>query len=177
VRQPCVGVCSRKRTLPRAATYINPDRTTVNPIRNLSHSAAADGGFERGRVRTQIGDSALSMSALGSNNTHQRSGRTQPVPDGRPHISICQEAAVDEAAGAWRSEAAAGYSANVLQPHDLIPAANSGRECRREHPKMPVGRPANLLVLARYGPILFLDGPPRPHRHPRTGDNSAHAPL
>ena len=27
---------------------------------------------------------------------------------------------------------------------------------------MPVGGPANLLVLARYGPILFLDGPPRP---------------
>lgn len=28
---------------------------------------------------------------------------------------------------------------------------------------MPVGGPANPLVLARYGPILFLDGPPRPH--------------
>jgi hypothetical protein len=40
------------------------------------------------------------------------------------------------------------------------------RECRREHPKMPVGGPANPLVLARYGPILFLDGPPRPHPTP-----------
>ncbi len=25
---------------------------------------------------------------------------------------------------------------------------------------------ANLLVLARYGPILFLDGPPQPHPTP-----------
>ena len=35
---------------------------------------------------------------------HAPTGRVRPVPDGRPYISICREAAVDEAAGAWRSE-------------------------------------------------------------------------
>ena len=40
-----------------------------------------------------------------------------------------------------------------------------------------VSEKPNPLVLARYGPILFLDALPRPHRHPGTGDNSAHAPL
>ena len=53
--------------------------------------------------------------------------RYRPVPDGRPHISICREAALDEATGAWRPHAAVGYSANVPQPHELIPAVNGRR--------------------------------------------------
>ena len=42
----------------------------------------------------------------------------RPVPDGRPYISICREAAVDEAAGAWRSHAA-GYSGRRWISYDL----------------------------------------------------------
>ena len=67
--------------------------------------------------------------------------------------------------GAWRSEAAAGYSANVPQPHDLIPAANSRRP--RVPPTLePPHSTRGQAWTARAGPgSAHLGGTRRVARH------------
>src|SRR5215471_16755804 len=59
----------------------------------------------------------------------------RPAPDGRPHISICREADVDEAACAWRSEEGASAemalscgSAHPCLPHPEVSMERAGRK-------------------------------------------------
>jgi hypothetical protein len=71
--------------------------------------------------------------------TITRSNRVRPVPGGRPHISICREAPVEDVAGVWRSHAAAEYSANAVQP----PGGSQRRPHRaRELDARGIHRPA-----------------------------------
>ena len=66
------------------------------------------------------------MAAVGRTRTLADFGRDRPRVASRCSRARFQQAAIDEATGAWRPQAAGRYSANLPQPHDVVPVANRG---------------------------------------------------
>jgi len=118
-------------------------------------------------ARAECQDPRCGNGATPAYSTRKANGRARPL-----------QVAIDEATGAWRSHATAGYSANALQPHDLIPAANGRRPAC--HPRLNLhaqrgGRHGRACRARERAPGRYASR--RPGSHPPAARRDGTCPM